>query len=119
MVSTLITVAVIARCAQLALGGWQISALIGLSINLANRGGSASGAPAGVFKPRVVVAVALDEQQRVTDTLLMKGLTVFARPVKIAAMQGKHLHELQPDVIFPHDSLAQNALSLALKLKHG
>ncbi|MDI8752055.1 hypothetical protein MJH54_32220, partial [Salmonella enterica subsp. enterica serovar Montevideo] len=42
------------------------------------------------FKPRVVVAVALDEQQRVTDTLLMKGLTVFARPVKIAAMQGKH-----------------------------
>lgn len=25
MVSTLITVAVIARCAQLALGGWQIS----------------------------------------------------------------------------------------------
>ncbi|EBJ4205018.1 TPA: transcriptional regulator GutM [Salmonella enterica] len=79
MVSTLITVAVIAWCAQLA----------------------------------------LDEQQRVTDTLLMKGLTVFARPVKIAAMQGKHLHELQPDVIFPHDSLAQNALSLALKLKHG
>ncbi|EFV3238494.1 SDR family NAD(P)-dependent oxidoreductase [Salmonella enterica] len=64
-------------------------------------------------------SLALDEQQRVTDTLLMKGLTVFARPVKIAAMQGKHLHELQPDVIFPHDSLAQNALSLALKLKHG
>ncbi len=51
MVSTLITVAVIARCAQLALGGWQISALIGLSINLANRGGSASGAPAGVLSP--------------------------------------------------------------------
>ncbi len=42
MVSTLITVAVIAWCAQLALGGWQISALIELSINLANRGGSAS-----------------------------------------------------------------------------
>ncbi|EPM5597814.1 transcriptional regulator GutM, partial [Citrobacter braakii] len=27
--------------------------------------------------------------------------------------------DLQPDVIFPHDPLAQNALSLALKLKHG
>ncbi len=51
MVSTLITVAVIARCAQLALGGWQIPALIGLSINLANRDGSASGAPAGVLSP--------------------------------------------------------------------
>ncbi|WP_348265517.1 transcriptional regulator GutM, partial [Salmonella enterica] len=59
------------------------------------------GRSGGRLKPRVVVAVALDEQQRVRDTLLMKGLTVFARPVKIAAMQGKHLHELQADVIFP------------------
>ncbi|EDS4155731.1 transcriptional regulator GutM [Salmonella enterica subsp. enterica serovar Gaminara] len=114
MVSTLITVAVIAWCAQLALGGWQIS-----RFNRAFDKLSQQGRVGGRFKPRVVVAVALDEQQRVTDTLLMKGLTVFARPVKIAAMQGKHLHELQPDVIFPHDSLAQNALSLALKLKHG
>ncbi|MDS0113881.1 MAG: transcriptional regulator GutM, partial [Enterobacter hormaechei] len=32
---------------------------------------------------------------------------------------GISLHELQPDVIFPHDSLCQNALSLALNLKHG
>lgn len=118
MVSTLITVAVIAGVRNWRWAAGRFPALIGLSINLANRGGSAS-APGGRFKPRVVVAVALDEQQRVTDTLLMKGLTVFARPVKIAAMQGKHLHELQPDVIFPHDSLAQNALSLALKLKHG
>ncbi|MCC7863924.1 transcriptional regulator GutM, partial [Escherichia coli] len=27
--------------------------------------------------------------------------------------------DLQPDVIFPHDQLSQNALSLALKLKRG
>ncbi|MDM1726030.1 transcriptional regulator GutM, partial [Escherichia coli] len=27
--------------------------------------------------------------------------------------------DLQPDVIFPHDPLSQNALSLALKLKRG
>ncbi|NSL37240.1 transcriptional regulator GutM, partial [Citrobacter werkmanii] len=51
--------------------------------------------------------------------LFMKGLTVFARPGKIATIMGKHLDDLQPDVIFPHDPLAQNALSLALKLKHG
>lgn len=51
MVSTLITVAVIAWCAQLALGGWQISRFNRLSINLANRDGSASDAPAGVLSP--------------------------------------------------------------------
>ncbi|ECE7566900.1 TPA: transcriptional regulator GutM [Salmonella enterica] len=119
MVSTLITVAVIAWCAQLALGGWQISRFNRAFDKLSQQGRVGVGRSGGRFKPRVVVAVALDEQHRVTDTLLMKGLTVFARPVKIAAMQGKHLHELQPDVIFPHDSLAQNALSLALKLKHG
>lgn len=109
--------AIVDKLAQLT--GWQISRFNRAFDKLSQQGRVGVGRSGGRFKPRVVVAVALDEQQRVTDTLLMKGLTVFARPVKIAAMQGKHLHELQPDVIFPHDSLAQNALSLALKLKHG
>ena len=73
----------------------------------------------GRFKPRVVVAIALDDQQRIVDTLFMKGLTVFARPQKIPAITGMHAGDLQPDVIFPHDPLSQNALSLALKLKRG
>ncbi|MDU1272698.1 MAG: transcriptional regulator GutM [Escherichia coli] len=68
---------------------------------------------------RVVVAIALDDQQRIVDTLFMKGLTVFARPQKIPAITGMHAGDLQPDVIFPHDPLSQNALSLALKLKRG
>ncbi|HBL6923289.1 TPA: transcriptional regulator GutM [Citrobacter koseri] len=119
MVSALITVAVIAWCAQLVLGGWQISRFNRAFDKLCQRGRVGVGRSGGRCKPRVVVAIALDDQQRVTDTLFMKGLTVFARPVKIPAIQGKHLDELQPDVIFPHDSLSQNALSLALKLKHG
>ncbi len=49
----------------------------------------------------------------------MKGLTVFARPQKIPAITGMYAGDLQPDVIFPHDPLSQNALSLALKLKRG
>ena len=119
MVSALITVAVIAWCAQLALGGWQISRFNKAFDQLCLQGHVGVGRSGGRFKPRVVVAVALDDDRRVTDTLFMKGLTVFARPGKIAAIQGKHLNELQPDVIFPHDPLSQNALSLALSLKHG
>ncbi|HCU0461328.1 TPA: transcriptional regulator GutM, partial [Klebsiella pneumoniae] len=40
-------------------------------------------------------------------------------PRKIPALAGKHIAELQPDVIFPHDPRCQNALSLALNPKHG
>ncbi len=43
-----------------------------------------------------------------------------ARPVKIAANAAKNICMNYSLMIFPHDSLAQNALSLALKLeKHG
>ncbi|WP_323748742.1 transcriptional regulator GutM, partial [Escherichia coli] len=63
--------------------------------------------------------IALDDQQRIVDTLFMKGLTVFARPQKIPAITGMYAGDLQPDVIFPNDPLSQNALSLALKLKRG
>ncbi|MBN6043129.1 transcriptional regulator GutM [Citrobacter sp. ku-bf4] len=119
MVSALVTVAVIAWCAQLALGYWQISRFNNAFDQLCQQGRVGVGRSGGRFKPRVVVAVAVDDNQRVTDTLFMKGLTVFARPGKIAAIEGKHLNELQPDVIFPHDPLSQNALSLALSLKHG
>lgn len=116
MVSALITVAVIAWCAQLALGGWQISRFNRAFDTLCQQGRVGVGRSSGRFKPRVVVAIALDDQQRIVDTLFMKGLTVFARPQKIPAITGMHAGDLQPDVIFPHDPLSQNALSLALKL---
>ena len=108
MVSALITVAVIAWCAQLALGGWQISRFNRAFDTLCQQGRVGVGRSSGRFKPRVVV-----------DTLFMKGLTIFARPQKIPAITGMHAGDLQPDVIFPHDPLSQNALSLALKLKRG
>jgi len=119
MVSTLITVAVIAWMAQLALGGWQIRQFNRAFDKLCQQGRVGVGRSGGRFKPRVVVAIALDNEDNVADTLLMRGLTVFARPQKITALQGRSLQDLQPDVIFPHDPLCQNALSLALKLKHG
>ncbi len=88
MVSALITVAVIAWCAQLALGGWQISRFNRAFDTLCQQGRVGVGRSSGRFKPRVVVAIALDDQQRIVDTLFMKGLTVFARPQKIPAITG-------------------------------
>ena len=119
MVSALITVAVIAWCAQLALGGWQISRLTVPSTHYANKGALAWDVPSGRFKPRVVVAIALDDQQRIVDTLFYERTDRLRPTAKIPAITGMHAGDLQPDVIFPHDPLSQNALSLALKLKRG
>lgn len=49
MVSALITVAVIAWCAQLALGGWQISRFNRAFDTLASKGGLAWDVPAGAL----------------------------------------------------------------------
>lgn len=119
MVSALITVAVIAWLGQMALGGWQIRQFNRAFEQLCLRGRVGVGRAGGRFKPRVILALAFDEKNCVTDTLVMRGLTVFARPGKINALLGKGLQELEPDVIFPHDPLCQNALSLALEMKHG
>ena len=118
MVSALITVAALAWLCQMALGGWQIRQFNKAFDTLCQRGRVGVGRSGGRFKPRVVLAVAFDQQDRVTDTLLMRGLTVFARPTKIDYLKGIKREELEPDVIFPHDPSCQNALSLALKMKH-
>lgn len=119
MVTALITVAVIAWLCQMALGGWQIHQFNRAFDQLCKQGRVGVGRSGGRFKPRIIIAVALDEQNRVCGSLMMRGLTVFARPTEITAIKGMSLQELEPDVIFPHDSGCQNALSLALKLKHG
>ena len=60
----------------------------------------------------------LDAEKAVLGALLTNGSNMGAVQ-KIPAITGMHAGDLQPDVIFPHDPLSQNALSLALKLKRG
>lgn len=119
MVTALIIVAAIAWLTQLAFGGWQIRRFNRAFDCLCQQGRVGVGRSAGRFQPRAIVAIAVDDNDRISDTLLMKGFTIFASPRKIPALAGKHIAELQPDVIFPHDLRCQNALSLALNPKHG
>lgn len=118
MTYAFISVAAIAWLCQLILGGWQIYLFNRAFSRLCQQGRVGVGRAGGYFRARVVIALAFDNQDRVCDTLIMRGLTVFARPGKINALKGAALRELKPDVIFPADPVCQNALSLALKLKY-
>lgn len=119
MVTALITVAALAWLCQMVFGGWQIHRFNRAFSALCQQGRVGVRRSGVRFRPRVVIAIALDKESRICDSLIMRGMTVFARPAKIQAINGISLQELQPDVIFPHDPLCQNALSLALNLKHG
>ena len=71
MVSALITVAVIAWCAQLALGGWQISRFNRAFDTLCQQGRVGVGRSSGRFNPRVVGAIALDDLHRIVVSLFL------------------------------------------------
>ncbi|MDP0977847.1 transcriptional regulator GutM, partial [Klebsiella pneumoniae] len=66
------------------------------------------GRSAGRFQRRAIVAIAVDDNDLISDTLLMKGFTIFDSPQKIPDLAGKHIAHLQPEVIFPHDPRCQN-----------
>ncbi len=67
MVTALITVAALARSARWRLAAGRSTSLTAPLMRCVRRDASASGVP-GRFKPRVVVAVALDEHNRVSDS---------------------------------------------------
>ncbi|HGM5106815.1 TPA: transcriptional regulator GutM, partial [Serratia marcescens] len=75
------------------------------------------GRSGGRFRPRVVLALAFDDDRRVCGSLLLRGLTVFARPRPLPHLHGLHQRDLRPDVIFPEDRACQSALSLAIDPK--
>lgn len=115
MVNAFIVVAVIAWSCQILLSGWQIHRFNQSFAALCKKGKVGVGRYGGRFKPRVIVAIAVNEHQRVTGSLLMKGITIFARPAEIPNIIGLRPDELQPYMIFPSDLRCQNALLLATK----
>jgi hypothetical protein len=54
-------------------GGWQIRRFNRAFDSLCQQGRVGVGRSSGRFKPRAIVAIAVDENDRICDTLLMKG----------------------------------------------
>ncbi len=112
-ITVLIIVAAIAWFCQIALGWFQIKmfneALSALSVN----GQICIGRSTGRFSPRVIVALSLDDQGFISDNFIMKGMTVFARPIRNAQLQGIELQNVDPETFFPKNKSIQQALTLA------
>ncbi|MDG2916866.1 transcriptional regulator GutM [Bisgaard Taxon 10/6] len=115
--NTLILLAVIAWLLQIVLGWLQVNRFNRAFGLLSKQGNVGIGRTQGRFKAKVVIALAFDENRRVADSIMMKGWTVFSKPQPVPALKGLHYDEIRPQVIFPNDKNAQEALSEALRLK--
>jgi glucitol operon activator protein len=117
MTQALIIFAVLAWLLQIAFGWWQLQRFNRAFDGLCRLGTVGVGRSGGRFRPRIVLALAFDTEQRVCGSMLMRGLTIFAQPRQIARLHGLHQRDLLPDVIFPEDRACQTALSLAIAPK--
>lgn len=115
MTTTLIVIALIAWCIQIIFSWFQIRRFN--HAFLAMKKGTYLGVGRSKtkrFKPRVLIAISLDENQIIIDSILMKGITVFALPKPIFQLQGLSATEIIPEKIFPNDPGSQSALTVAL-----
>jgi len=60
-------------------------------------------------------ALALDADKRVSDSILMQGLTIFAAPQKLTQLHGMDYRDIDPAAIFPDKPRHQQALASALQ----
>ena len=115
MTNTLIVMALIAWCIQIMFSWFQIRRFNHAFLSLKK------GIYLGVgrsknkrFKPRVLIAISLDENQVVIDSVIMKGITVFAIPKPISQLHGLSVLDIIPEKVFPNEPSSQSALTVAL-----
>lgn len=83
-ISALITLAIAMWLLQIFLGWRQVRAFNEAFMGISQKGKVMVGRNSGLFNPKTVVVLAFDENQKVIDSLCMKGFSVFARPQKFS-----------------------------------
>lgn len=112
--TALILLAALMWLLQIIFGWLQISAFNRAFMQISQKGKIITGRNSGRFSPKSVIVLALDEQQKVVDSLQMKGLSIFARPQPLSSVIGLSVTQIQPEKIFPKDKKSQFALKIAL-----
>ncbi|MDV5141990.1 transcriptional regulator GutM [Chimaeribacter arupi] len=116
-VNLLISLAVVAWLGQVFLGWVQLRRFNRAFDQLAAQGRVGIGRAGGRFSPRVLVAISLDEDDRVNGSFAMKGLTVFSAPQPLPELAGMALAQIDPPALFPQNQAMCNALALAISNK--
>lgn len=112
--TALIVLAALMWLLQIIFGWLQISAFNRAFMQISQKGKIITGRNSGRFSPKSVIVLVLDEQQKVVDSLQMKGLSIFARPQPLSSVIGLNIVQIQPEKIFPKDKKSQFALKIAL-----
>lgn len=115
MTNTLIVMALFAWCTQIILSWLQIRRFNhAFSSMKRSRYLGVGRSKNKHFKPRVLIALSLDENQIVIDSVIMKGITVFAKPKPISQLHGLSVLDIIPEKVFPSEPSSQSALIVAL-----
>ena len=102
LTTALLTAAAVAWTAQIILGYWQISRFNNAYAELARHSTYLGvGRSNGRFTPKILIILALDGDKRVSDSILMQGLTIFAAPQKLTQLHGMDYRDIDPAAIFP------------------
>lgn len=115
MTKTLIVIALTAWCIQIIFSWFQIRRFN--HAFLAMKKGTYLGvgrSKSKYFRPKVLIAISLDDNQIVIDSVIMKGITVFALPKPISQLHGLSVVDIMPEQVFPSDLASQSALTVAL-----
>lgn len=114
----LIFIAIFAWVLHICLGWWQIYRFNQAFERLCQQGYRVGvGRSQGRFKAKAIIVVAFNNDNYVTNSLLMQGYTIFSRPKPVEALLGLHYEEIKPECIFPKSIAHQQALREALGLQ--
>lgn len=114
-ITLLIYLAMVAWLAQILLGWWQIKVFNQALNNLCYRGRVSIGRSIGRFRSRIIIVLSFDETGHISDGFILKGCTVFARPVKLVRLIGLNKDTLDVTKVFPQQPASQTALTLAIQ----
>lgn len=115
--NTLIFIAVTAWILQILLGWLQVSRFNKEFQLLCKKGNVGIGRSKGRFKPKVVIAIAFDQNCCVVDSIMIKGFSVFSQAKQVSTLQGLSYKQIDPTLIFPHSIDCQEALKEAVCLR--
>ncbi|OHY45160.1 transcriptional regulator GutM [Enterobacter roggenkampii] len=116
-VNMLICMAGLAWAGQIALGWLQMRRFNEALARLPSGNRVGIGRSGGRFVPRLLLVLSVDANNIVTQSFIMKGITVFSRPVAEDKLHGMRLENINPEQLFPHNKAMRSALELAITNK--